>query len=72
MGVGCFYDHPDYFGNIFKSSRTIFALINGDSILFIFQELQKNTDMGYLVRAIRDSGCCSRLHSKVICLTRLP
>lgn len=50
VGVGCFYDHPRYFGNIFNSSRTIFSLINGDSILEVFTELQTNADLGYIVR----------------------
>lgn len=50
VGVACFYDHPDLFGNIFKSSRTIFSLINGDSILMVFQSLQTNADLGYVVR----------------------
>lgn len=51
VGVACFYDHPDLFGNIFKSSRTIFSLINGDSILLVFQALQTNADLGYVVRS---------------------
>lgn len=49
MGVACFYDHADLFGNVFNSSRTMFALINGDSILLVFQELQMNADTGYVV-----------------------
>ena len=30
VGVACFYDHQDLFGDIFKTSRTLFAVLNGD------------------------------------------
>jgi hypothetical protein len=30
VGVACFYDHEQYFGDIFRTSVTLFALLNGD------------------------------------------
>ena len=33
MGVALFYDKPELFGDFFRASATLFALLNGDSIL---------------------------------------
>eukprot|EP00049_Salpingoeca_infusionum_P022300 m.6005 g.6005 ORF g.6005 m.6005 type:complete len:741 (-) comp5116_c0_seq2:435-2657(-) len=51
LGVAFFYDHEDLFGDFFKSSATIFALLNGDSILLVFQELQTHANGGYKLMA---------------------
>eukprot|EP00730_Choanoeca_flexa_P003647 TRINITY_DN11466_c2_g1_i1.p1 TRINITY_DN11466_c2_g1~~TRINITY_DN11466_c2_g1_i1.p1 ORF type:complete len:708 (+),score=153.54 TRINITY_DN11466_c2_g1_i1:51-2174(+) len=51
VGVACFYDHEDLFGDIFKTSRTLFAVLNGDSVLLVYQELHENADTGYVIFA---------------------
>eukprot|EP00045_Choanoeca_perplexa_P009148 m.87338 g.87338 ORF g.87338 m.87338 type:complete len:678 (-) comp14772_c0_seq1:92-2125(-) len=51
VGVSAFYDHPDLFGDIFKTSRTLFSVLNGDSVLLVFQELHENADTGYVIFA---------------------
>lgn len=48
VGVFCFYDHDDY-ANIWKCLRTLFALLNGDSILLEYQTLCENSSTAYCV-----------------------
>ena len=35
--------NPVQFGNFALSASTLFALLNGDSVLFIFQSIQRNS-----------------------------
>lgn len=50
IGVVCFSDKDD-FSTFQKSLRTLFALVNGDSILLEFQLLCTNSSTGYCAMA---------------------
>jgi hypothetical protein len=45
--MSCFSEHADLFGSMSNSAATLFALLNGDSMLQIFQTLRHNTDTTY-------------------------
>eukprot|EP00051_Salpingoeca_urceolata_P013086 m.163602 g.163602 ORF g.163602 m.163602 type:complete len:605 (-) comp17693_c0_seq2:126-1940(-) len=47
LGMIVFSNKEDFFGDLSRSSATLFALLNGDSILMIFQELQERSDAAY-------------------------
>lgn len=51
IGMYCFGDQEDLFGNIFRSCRSLFALINGDSILLYYQSMCTNTTSEYCALA---------------------
>eukprot|EP00053_Salpingoeca_punica_P014066 m.127649 g.127649 ORF g.127649 m.127649 type:complete len:594 (-) comp16368_c1_seq1:346-2127(-) len=51
VGVACFSEHKELFGDLFRASQTLFALLCGDSILSVFQTLQSNATVGYRVFA---------------------
>lgn len=39
VGIFSFPTHPDLFGTVWQASRTLFAVLNGDSILLVYQTL---------------------------------
>ena len=47
IGLHCFSSHADLFGSLTDSARTLFALLNGDSILLVYQELCTVDDAWY-------------------------
>ncbi len=47
VGMLCFSEHPMLFGSLSKAATTLFSLLNGDSMLFIFQSLVTNKRAGY-------------------------
>eukprot|EP00054_Salpingoeca_dolichothecata_P023463 m.156422 g.156422 ORF g.156422 m.156422 type:complete len:416 (+) comp24688_c0_seq9:1288-2535(+) len=46
-GTALFSQTSELFGDLFKTTTTLFALLNGDSILLAFQTVQQFTDTGY-------------------------
>eukprot|EP00040_Diaphanoeca_grandis_P011993 m.61240 g.61240 ORF g.61240 m.61240 type:complete len:720 (+) comp22953_c0_seq1:208-2367(+) len=47
VGVLCFASHQPYFDSVSNSARTLFALLHGDSILEIYEQICTNNDWGY-------------------------
>jgi len=47
VGILVFYTEEDLFGSLWQTSRTLFALVNGDSILLVYQTLCQTSDYGY-------------------------
>eukprot|EP00041_Stephanoeca_diplocostata_P027308 m.750024 g.750024 ORF g.750024 m.750024 type:complete len:560 (-) comp23156_c0_seq10:339-2018(-) len=47
VGLFSFPTHEDLFGSVWQSCRTLFAVLNGDSILLVYQTLCQDGNYGY-------------------------